>query len=72
MKHRLILAASLAGLSVLAVPAVAGAQPTPNPNGPAHTGTACEAILSQNQAIHSDAPGIVNHFYQVGVVFCNL
>ena len=55
--------------------ASAWAAPTPNPNGPAHTETACAHVLSNNPNAgpdgHSSLTG-VEHFLAVGTTFCGL
>jgi hypothetical protein len=58
----------------LATPAVAA--PNPSPQGPAHTGTACVAVLGSNPNAQptgghiSDVGG--GHFLAVGQTFCGL
>lgn len=71
---RLIATAAVCGVSLFGFTAVAGAAPgapSPNPNGPGHTGTACQAVLTHNQAINmGPTPPGINLFAGVGQVFC--
>ena len=71
---RMIVTAAVCGVSLFGFTAVAGAAgnpPNPNPTGPAHTGTACTAVSTNNQALNLSPPppGFTN-FDVVGAVFC--
>ena len=60
-------------LVIVASAAPAVAAPNPNPNAPAHTGTACEHVLSNNPNAGpdghiSDVGG--QHFGDVGAAMC--
>ena len=71
---RMIATAAVCGVSLFGFTAVAGATThnlSPNPNGPAHTGTACTAVSTNNQALNMSPPppGFTN-FAGVGAVFC--
>ena len=64
-----------AAVIILATAAPAAAAPHPNPTAPAHTGTACAHVLSQNpnagpNGHSSDVGGA--HFFAVGAAFCGL
>jgi hypothetical protein len=70
---RMMATAAVCGVSLFGFTAVAGAAdpPNPNPNGPAHTGTACEVVSTNNQALNlSPAPPGITNFDRVGAVFC--
>ena len=63
---RLLAVAMVSGAIPFAFSAVASAEPgapNPNPNGPEHAGTACIAILTNNQAtqleLHNDVDGML-------------
>jgi hypothetical protein len=72
--NRVISTAAVCGVSLFGFTAVAGAAPgapSPNPNGPAHTATACEAVSTHNQALNlSPSPPGINNLDGVGAVFC--
>jgi hypothetical protein len=56
---RMIATAAVCGVSLFGFTAVAGAAPgapSPNQNGPLHTGTACEAVSTNNQALNLSPP----------------
>ena len=61
-------------LVATATPAVAA--PSPSPQGPAHTGTACAAVLSHNPNTQPTGGHISevggSHFGAVGATFCGL
>jgi hypothetical protein len=71
---RLIASAAVCGVTLFGFTAVAGAAPgtpSPNPNGPAHTVSACEAVSTHNQALNlTPAPPGFTNFDGVGAVFC--
>ena len=72
---KLLLGAAFAGITTLAMAAGAGAAPNPNPNAPAHTGTACSAVLTHNPNTgpfgHQSAVGAA-HLGAVGAAMCGL
>jgi hypothetical protein len=73
---RFLATAAVCGVLLFGFAPVAGADPSPpnpNPNGPAHTGTACQAILDHNGAIgKSPTPPGIYLFEGVGEVFCGI
>ena len=65
--------ATVALSTVVAVPAVAA--PNPNPEAPAHTGTACASVLTHNPQASEDshsAPTAQQNFAAVGAAMCGL
>jgi hypothetical protein len=75
MMSKLSIGAALFAIALFGSPFGALAAPTPNPNGPAHTGTACSSVLGHNpnttEGGHiSEAGGI--QFATVGEAFCGL
>ena len=80
---RMIATAAVCGVSLFGFTAVAGAAgnpPNPNPNGPAHTGTACTTVLTNNPTASGSPTGNAANLVlpyqfdsgQVGSVFCGL
>lgn len=69
------LIAVLASAAALATAGVALAAPDPNPAAPEHTGTACDAVLTNNPNAgpngHISDVGATNLF-AVGASFCGL
>jgi hypothetical protein len=73
---KIVAGTSLSALATLAFSAAAGAQPNPNPNAPAHTGTACTTVVSNNpnagpNGFHQSPTGGAN-FLAVGEALCGL
>ncbi len=74
---RLIATAAVCGVSLFGFTAVAGAagspgNPTPNPNGPAHGGTACQEAGTRNPVLQPVTPPNlgISYLEGVGTVFC--
>lgn len=72
---RLIATTAVCGASLFGFAAVAGAAPgapSPNPNGPAHTTTACTAVSTRNPVLQPSSPPNpgVAYLEGVGSVFC--
>jgi hypothetical protein len=73
MMSKLSIGAALFAIALFGSPFGAAAAPRPNPNGPAHTGTACSNVLGHNpnttEGAHLSETGGV-HFGTVGEAFC--
>ena len=75
MVKKVLIGVGLLSMATFGLAAGAGAQPNPNPNAPAHVGTACASVLSNNPNTGpgghiSDTGG--THFGDVGAALCGL
>jgi hypothetical protein len=72
---KLLVSAALSGAALFGWSATAWAVPNPNPSGPAHTGTACSNVFTNNPNAgpnpHISPTGGAN-FFNVGAAFCGL
>jgi hypothetical protein len=72
---KLLVSAGIVAMTTFGLSAGAWAAPNPNPNAPAHAGTACENVLSKNP--NTGPSGHISgiggeHFGAVGAALCNL
>ena len=75
MVKKVLVSVGLLATVTLGLSAGASAAPNPNPNAPAHTGTACSSVLSNNPNTgpggHISPTGAAN-FAAVGAAMCGL
>jgi hypothetical protein len=74
--RKMFIGASLGAIATLTLCASAGAQPNPSPSAPAHSGTGCASVLSNNPNTAPDgfhqSPTGGGHFLAVGEALCGL
>jgi hypothetical protein len=75
--RKLLIGAAVSATAMLGMSSAAWATPNPNPNGPAHTGTACVSVTSNNPNANPAGGGHISsiggaNLFNVGAAFCGL